>query len=257
MNVLNFGLKKVFIAKNHHELLEAWELYQGSNLLTFDYHTDTRKAFSTFALESCESDFNYDISIKTRKEQIEEYHKEYNIEKMISRLSYDEQIDFAIEAGIVNKAFIICKEQANSHGQNEKVFRIGSNGILNEDKKIFEISPVCSSQTSFSNHVCNDDCIKMIADQSLENELISYCLYKFKDHGFTKERFILDLDCDYFTTKKSLSPNRMQEFKELINRADAITIALEAACVKGLRLDKKINSKYVKNALLEIIKASL
>lgn len=225
-------------------------------MLTFGYHADSIRAFSALAHESFGSS-NRDIVLKTRREQIEEYHKEYNIEKMISRFSSNEQIDFAVEAGIINKAFIICKKSTSSEELNGKVFQLNSSETCNEDKKIFEISSVCSKRIPLSGHVCNDDCIKTIADQSLEDDLLSSFLEKFKDHGFTKERFILNLDCDYFTTKKSLYPNRMQEFKELVNRADEITIALETACVKGLRLDKKINSKYVKNALLEIIKASL
>lgn len=71
--------------------------------------------------------------------------------------------------------------------------------------------------------------------------------------------YILDVDLDYFQTRKSIEPEDARTFYRLIRESGIITVALEPACVESGRLEgETITSDFLLARLLEHIeKAAL
>ena len=47
MNIVTIGSKEVFICEHHNEVIEFWAKFKESkpNIISFDHHTDTKRAF--------------------------------------------------------------------------------------------------------------------------------------------------------------------------------------------------------------------
>lgn len=71
-------------------------------------------------------------------------------------------------------------------------------------------------------------------------------------------KYILDIDLDYFQTKKSITPSTTAVFYKLIRNSIAITIARECSCVESCRLEgETIDCNYLLEKLLEHIKKAM
>lgn len=76
--------------------------------------------------------------------------------------------------------------------------------------------------------------------------------------GLFEAPFILDIDLDYFNTRKSVQPDDHSIFHELIRRAQIITIAREPKCVTDLQKPgEKLTSEWLEAELKRHIKEAL
>ncbi|NHZ86682.1 MAG: hypothetical protein GWP19_12520 [Planctomycetia bacterium] len=76
-------------------------------------------------------------------------------------------------------------------------------------------------------------------------------------NGKLKDKYILDIDLDYFHTKRSIVPSNPKTFYQLIQGAEIITIAKESSWInewaKTERYDKELTVDYLLNELLNHI----
>lgn len=123
--------KNIYIVEEHHHVLKAWEQYQGANVITFDYHTDTHEAFLQEASKNSfgELPLNRDeISSSERKNNQRKFFLEYdrnrNIDDIISKLKSDEHLSFAVQSGIIDFVYVCSHDRGNNYQYYENIFNI-------------------------------------------------------------------------------------------------------------------------------------
>lgn len=254
--------KDVTVVRRHHEVIDAWCRTSGHNVITLDYHTDSRSALLDYsyheAVKRLGSDRHPDFWQMHRgitEDEIALYRKTKDIGRVISLLKFDEHIDFAVRAGIINRSFALVKEDGYNSTVNDNVYSIQREHPEYRAQKIMEYRPTCVPGCRREAH--NDDCWVEVSWNSIDDVLLGDAISKFSQYEpDVFEGFILDIDCDYFTSFRSLTPSSMNIFKELIKRSTLITIALEPECVELLRLEHEtITSQVICDRILDIIKS--
>jgi len=260
--------KAVYIVEEHHHILLAWaeirkELKHPFYLLTFDHHTDANPATDK-AVEMIKS-----LDPK-------------RIQGSFDFIRSDQQIDAAIQAGIIDTAMVISYAYEATKSREIKKHSERYNHLWqlqNSDKEIPAVPPrphtydipenriyivdsECFVGCTASPHT--DECLVPHANQAIESvylskkyEIIGEMLHPLSSKGIFQEDLVVDLDLDYFKTKKSIVPDNPKEFYKALRASLAITIATEPSCVEGLRLDDEINSNYILQELTQHIERAL
>ena len=241
MESVNIKGKDVYIFEHHHHALKAWSITSKCNLFTLDYHSDTLSAFCSYAFEKASEKYDEsDKRFKTERlrivsELIHDYRiGKIDINKIIELLKYNEHIVFAVKAKIVNSVFIFCTHQGKSNYSSNR-----------QDKNIVDYSPPCLQTCTKKRH--NEECIKLRTDLVIDDTYlgIGMDILNIHNHEFFN-RYILDIDLDYFNTEKSLSPKNNLKFYNIIKKAEIITISKESSCVLTCRRKKEsINSDSI------------
>lgn len=135
-----------------------------------------------------------------------------DLEKDISRLQHDEHFDYALKYNIISKAVII------SHTPVVTECPAGLTVLYNGD--FAEDEPLNSERFQHYSDMAVEDCF----------------LEQFVSH-FPTENYILDIDCDYFKTEKSLNPEKSSIFRKLVQNAEMITISREDDWVRILTFE--------------------
>lgn len=254
--------KDVTIVEHHHEVLEAWCRTSGHNVITLDYHTDSYTALLNYshyeAVKSLGADSHPDFPEMRRRiadDEIASYRQTKDIRRAISLLKFDEHIDFAVRAGIINRSFALVKHDGYNSTVNDNVYSIERQHPKYRGQKIMEYQPTCLPGCKREPH--NDDCWIDVSSNSIDDVVLGGAISKFSEYEPNLlTDFILDIDCDYFTSIRSLTPHSMSIFKDLIKRSTLITIALESSCVELCRLDHEtITSQMICDRILGIIKS--
>ena len=97
----------------------------------------------------------------------------------------------------------------------------------------------------------NSNLYREYFDKALEDEHLAE-FYDFLPH----ENYILDIDCDYFKTEKSLNPAKSEIFFELLCNAEMITISLETDWVRLLTFENPsvFTAEHIVGKLAEMYK---
>ena len=262
METLTINHRNIYIVQSHNQVLEAWEKDKGLNVFTLDYHTDTREAFHSYSYWRADSEIKsgkkYDHELRKEEltdQKINQYlENRITIDQINDNLKHDEHLDFAVRTDMIDRAFILAKN-SNSTSSNPNVHIAEGNEIY-RDQRLIEYSPPCIPGCSETVH--DEECRTLRADSSLENIFLDEALRKAEIYypSFF-DNYILDLDCDYFNTEKSLYPEEIGTFHKLVRESDFITIALEPECVKICRHDGcNMDSEMILARLIEIIKAA-
>ena len=256
MQTVSINNKDIYIVKSHNQVLEAWEPGEKQNLFSLDFHTDTRSAFHNYAYWRAHSEVKAgkvsDHTVR-KNELINEKIRMYRDNRMSlnqvnDNLKHDEHLDFAVRTEIIDTAFILASS-TNQSSSNPNVHIVNSSGEYDNHRLIeFSSSLVVSSD---SQKVYPEQ----MAHRAIESEVLEEAFSvaeSCKESFFDK--FILDIDCDYFNTEKSLYPDNKESFEKLVRDSEFITIALEPECVdiccfEGQHLD----SRKILKRLLSII----
>lgn len=152
-----------------------------------------------------------------------------DIEQDIKRLRHDEHFDYALKYNIISKAFIISHTPAATEVPDG--MQVLYSGDFPEDEPL------------------NSDCYRQYFDKALEDEHLEQYL-KF----LPTENYILDIDCDYFKTEKSLAPAKSEIFFELLRNARMITVSLEADWVRLLTFEDQsaFSANHIAGKLLQM-----
>jgi hypothetical protein len=259
MEKVSVNGKNIYIVESHNQVLEAWETCKHLNVFSLDYHTDTKEAFHTYSYWRADSEIKSgeQRNFEVRKQELTEMKmsqyqkKQSTIKKINNNLRHDEHIDFAVKTNMVNTAFILSKNK-NPRSSNPRVY-LADGPEPYKNQRIIEYSPSCIPSCPKESH--DEMCHRIRADYSLEDLVLQDAIdqAKFLIPSFF-DNFILDIDCDYFNTKKSLYPEDFTCFKSLIRQSEFITIALEPECVKICRLrDSNLTSKIILEGLISLI----
>lgn len=254
--------KDVAIVQHHHEVLESWCRASGQNVIHLDYHTDSHSALLYYSYYEARKRLgaeNHPQASKMQQKIVDEeialYQKTKDIRRVIKLLRNDEHIDFAVRTGIISRSFALAKEDGYNFNSNENVFSIERQYPEYRHQKIMEYCPTCVPGCQRTPH--NDACSIDVAASSIDDAVLRTAISKFIQYEPNLlDNFILDIDCDYFTSAKSLTPSSMSVFQDLIKRSTLVTIALEPDFVRMCRLEHEtITSDVICSRILSIIKS--
>jgi hypothetical protein len=187
-------------------------------LLTLDHHTDTNSAWLRSLFTQVGRDL--DLMESLRKERISKIkiNDQESLSSAIGDLHHDEHIDLALRLGLFSEVVVI------QHSSAEPLPEWEQRGmtVLPFEKNLLEND---SQKRSFYNRALEDDWLG-----PLLNPLPAHL-------NPWKTPYVLDIDLDYFKTKKSLHPENSGLFQRLIQGAIGITVAEEAGWVDRLWMD--------------------
>ncbi|MBD3557534.1 UPF0489 family protein [Planktothrix sp. FACHB-1355] len=264
------------------------------NLITLDFHTDVMTAFNAHEC-SWKFDNPNKPSGETAEYLCSEidYRDPVSVERAVEKLRNDEQIDAAIKAGIIDYAFVISYDGRNRSDLIESAPRkryevergeMQPNGMIT--LRLKEVDEPIEEHVADAASDVPEDKIFIIdwevgfkypkveiteedtrrhSDLAIESDYLKAKLEvadrMCRSVGQTNictEKYILDIDLDYFRTAKAIEPADTRTFYELIRNAEAITIALEPKFVALERLTgEDITSDFLLLRLLNHIKCAL
>ncbi len=258
------GGKAVYIVEEHHHVLMPWSFerrkaVQPAVLLTFDYHSDTRPAFLHYAFSASGQDEHKAAGLRRKMGATAAYRDSELLAGAIMKLSNDEHIDYAIRAGIIKNAFVFSFEGNTTWSVEEMQYWADESpqGVMKRMKApplppytyetpenmIFIIN-TGGSGIKGATRILEADFLKRKFDVAARmaagagiDELLDY-------------PFILDIDLDYFTTKKSILPADIAFFYMLIKKSQFITIAQEPDFVIRHRSENDLDADFLLNELL-------
>lgn len=228
--------KPIYICDKHHHVLKFWHSKRSENLylLTFDHHTDLHRAY--------QGELNR-LPYKTKNQDDWDLEQRKLLETLVENdfndidvLHHDEHIDAAVLLNIF-----------------EKILVYSYDSYCNRPKRVYCIDDKeYENQKVINNYNFHDN------DDVIESETLISNFSKFKlcnlDIDSWIDNFILDIDLDFFKTKKSINPENVDFFKYLISKCKAITIAKEPVFVNYLKQDEDLDSEYLLENLLNLIK---
>lgn len=272
--------KDIYIFRDHHYALLPWasirnQLSQAPILVSFDHHTDTHSPFLHFCAPGPKYKYNEKKAIELIKEI--KFSEEYTIEKAVSNLKNDEHIKTGIEADIIRKAFIISYDNHfdtplsfEDKKRTENFEEIMINRFMGiespeEDIKRPFTYPDADIYIPKIDAVSIDLTDDELYDCAIETKFLKdkfdifhqMCPQIVDENYFIKEKYILDIDLDYFHTINSINPKDAQFLYQMIKNSEIITIALEPVCVELVRKEKNVNSEMLLDRLLKHIENAL
>lgn len=270
--------KRVYIVLSHHHALREWFRYHECkpDLLSFDYHTDFHKAFIRKA-------GNPGACHTYSRERHNLYLKKHipceDIDAAINDLENDEQIDFAIRSGIIQKAFVFSHME---YGDRRRVLTVPPIVMSTEQIRIAELMHQFAPRLiAASTHSDVDTQCDIIGETLVEEGIVSYpehrhpliiakdesqmaklvtddtildvVLETFCKNGFNQDNYILDFDCDFIRDTEAMTHGHFNLLKELIKGAKAITIAQEPSCVSDCSR-QALSYKEIEDWLIKLIR---
>ncbi len=192
----------------HHHVLESWAEYSGKGMSVISF------------------DHHTDILpafLRLTEKNVYPEDAGKNLLNDIPRLRHDEHFDYALKYNIISSAVIISHTpQVTETTSNLQVLY---NANFTDDEPI------------------NSERRKKYFDRALEDDF----LCDFADF-FPKQNYILDIDCDYFKTCRSLAPANCTIFRNLMQNAAMITISREDDWIKLLTFEDP--SEFTSNFII-------
>ena len=203
---INTFSDKIHIVSSHNEVLLPWARFRLAQeketppltVFVLDHHTDVLPAFRN-ADAVIEKDCWKNLSF---------------LEETVKKLKHDEHFHFAVASDLV-KECIISACVNGTLPAHEKL-QIRWDERWEDENKVF----------------AEPEKYRFLADSVLET---AYLEARFGKWDSLPENYILDIDCDYFATMKSLAPQDRSYFDFLAEHASIITISLESDWVRLLR----------------------
>ena len=211
-------MKRFHVTPFHHGVLTFWAAWRRAHettpvrVLSLDHHTDVVRAFRDDAAEIGEG----------------AWRSPETVESAVARLRHDEHFDWAVKSGLVEEVFIASHTCAT----------------VPADRRLHVL---CDPRWPEENEFLREpERCRALADSVLEGD---YLFRQFGDIG-RYGAFILDIDCDYFLTRRALSPRDGGYFDTLLCRAELVTVSLESDWVRLLKLPKEdITGPFVASAV--------
>ena len=240
----NIGGKKVFIVESHHHVLLPWRALRNEadvapNLITLDHHTDTHPPFLRhvyWKIQSSGDSLEEQQLLRTNLVLEIRWQDESSVQAAIEKLQHDEHIQAATLAGIINYAFVIHLDRCDGTQIPD------DNSFMPPEGRVFVVPHDCFIGCEKRPH--DDECALTHANQVLESTYLTDQLQRARELATSvgipdleESPYILDIDLDFFHTRRALAPSSPETFNNLIRRAMAITIAKEPGCTADLWLD--------------------
>ena len=278
------GSKDVYVVEEHNHAFEAWAairsgLAQAPILISLDHHTDSHTGFGYWLCRTGKIKLGDSpdraVELMANEVALVDRTKPSAVAEAAERLKNDEHIDAAIGAGIINHAYVInFQEYFGTRSNEHEAWNAASEGIppfLREPEpsgpysysmpanRIFEIPAGCAVGCMRMPHT--DDCQRPHYDQAIERIYLEERLRTLTQMAKAAriedifcEKYVLDIDLDYFHTTKAIAPDDPSIFYKMIKDAVAITIATEPRFVISTRLEgEAVDADYLLTKLKEHI----
>ncbi|NMC60228.1 MAG: hypothetical protein GYA51_12730 [Candidatus Methanofastidiosa archaeon] len=246
LKIFKVKTKEVFFVDYHQYVLPIWAYYSLTNrhrytLVTFDYHTDTRQAFNLYAHKKTKEMYQFRRTEEFRNKFLQSIDST-SINSIISvtkLLANDEFIRAAMEFKYIIRPQVVTVEQTHNDYDIDYY----------NTENFFNLAP---QQITPKPYEGDDRFLLAYRLNRLEDSYI-------KDTKFfiPKESFILDFDLDYFPTRESLHPHEKEIIRELIRKAQIITIAREKEYFKKTREQEGFSNEEAEKLLVELIDSCL
>ena len=204
-------------------------------LVTLDHHTDTNPAYLRSLFRQVGR--NLPLMEDMRQERIRSIYisSQNSILEALDGLYHDEHIDVAIRTGIFERAFVI------QHSHFELLPEWEEQSMI-----VFPTELDCAHLSDFGR--------AEYYDLSLEDEFLTRQLDQIPlEFSLDQHPYVLDIDLDYFKTRKSMMPAKSHIIKKLIDGAVGVTIAKESEWVQRLFIGDMMNS----GQMLDLLYAQL
>lgn len=209
-------MKQPVIVEQHHEVLPAWAESTASRVISLDFHTDTLPAFQRF-IEHGGTPPEFSSEPET-------------IAGLLQFMRHDEHFDYALKSGIVDSIQLISHFNFTRSVPDGVTIYVPDGA---ENLKEYDVDLLAPE-------------FFLRADKMLEDSFL-----KDKLNRLPEPPYILDIDLDYFVTKRSLQPEEPDFFIQLFRRAETVTIAMEKEWVKLLsRPGDNLTSEYILKTII-------
>ena len=231
----------------YNQVVKEWFRYQGkgTHLLSFDYHTDFREAFSRKTFNRAT------ISCVDRNLYLSKHIPCRDVGAAIKDLWNDEHIDFAIKSNIIKKAFVFSRNDYSEVGK--RVLRVPKKREHIDQAEIISYSEF--DHPLAIPYPYTDSKEEAIAKIITADIVLDEVIKTFREYGFNQDNYILDLDCDFIRDKYAMKHSKYQTLQSLIKGAKAITIAREPSCV-DLCSGGTLSYEEIEDWFISLIKAS-
>ncbi len=247
LKIRNLNGLQIFIVDEHQFVLPIWANFSISNdtkysLVTFDFHTDTRKALNKYAHSQLSGTiYNYRNVEKFQEKYLEGINRKdlKTICGLTNKLANDEHIQAAMYFGYIYDPHVITVDQ--THNDNDINYHITNN--------FYSLAP---SQLVNNPYEGQYKHLLKYRLNRLEDDYI-------KDTGFEipLDPFILDFDLDYFPTREALNPQKNSIIKELVTKAQVISVAREKPFFEENCEQKGFSAQEAELLLIELIETLL
>lgn len=272
--------KDIWIVEKHNEVLYPWSVCRRNtdmplDLITMDYHTDTHEAFCSAAYGNDHGN-NYK---KRQKEFIDkfDFYSDEKIKWAIENIKNDEQIKTAMATGILGSVFVIAYNHDSgnipaSDEERESMSFFQEHQIeimLGEMEDVTYNPPYHYSEIKEPLYIPSweiytgkdkDDLRSLVIDDCFLLEMFhafhEMSPEEISDIGSFRNKYILDIDLDFFYDEKSLNPKFVECFYKLIQNAEIITIAtepvfVEMCCSIGMNVEYSLEriKQHIQKAL--------
>lgn len=266
------GGKAVYIVEEHHHTLIPWGIKrckaaQPPMLITFDYHADTRPAFLHYAFSASGQDERKAAMLRSEMGVAVAYDNNALLAAAVKKLSNDEHIDYAIQAGIIKNAFVFSFEGNSTWSVEEKQYWDDESpqGVMRRTKAPPPLPPYTYEEPENMIFVINTggsgikQANRVIESDFLQDNFDAAAPMAASSgiNDLPECPFILDIDLDYFTTKKSIQPDDAAFFYMLVRKSQFVSIAKEPDFVIRHRIEDDLDSVYLLDKLLQHIETAM
>jgi hypothetical protein len=217
----------MIVVEHHHEVLPHWAAFRRTQhsaprLLTLDHHTDTSRPFRRYLRRRARSQ-NQRLSDAMEQELSRQLVAQLDhtdprtIDTAMAKLGNDEHVVAAIGADIIQSAFVIAHNAADTNQDIYLAHKIICRGV-DEYSHAGRIRPQPNNvlETDFLTKRLQDfDDILRVLDEPLLRDA----------------PFILDIDLDYFNTLRAVRPDTPELIRTLAKEAALLTVATEPTYV--------------------------
>lgn len=241
--------KRVYVAESHHHVIKEWARYRKCkmHLLSLDFHTDFIEAFCHKSYDPV----SHSCSRVRQAACLSKHTSCTDIEAAIKDLRNDQHIDFALQIGMIEKAFVFSHDSNTIAGDRVLVVpcrkkQIAQSRIISYS----EVSHPLATPCPYSD-ITEAKMAKIITtDEVLDEVIKTFCMY-----GFNRGNYILDVDCDFVRDREAMTHGKFQTLEALVKGAKAVTIAREP-CYVDLCSNHTLSYSEIEEWLVELIKGS-
>lgn len=212
-------MNKFAVVEEHHQILPFWAASPAETVISLDFHTDTLPAFLRFIQHGgVPPGFSADLA---------------TVAENLQYLRHDEHFDYALKSGIVNSITLISHFNFTASVPDGLTIH-----VPDEVQNLRECDVNLLAEEFFHR-----------ADKMAESDFLSNKLA-----ALPEKPYILDIDLDYFVTRRSLHPENPDFFVALLRHAEFITFSMEREWVKILsRPEDHLTSECILGELLRLL----
>jgi hypothetical protein len=232
--------KACYVFENHATAIVPWaeltsDYSDPIDLITLDHHTDTNPSYLRSFFRQVGRDMDKMEAMRCEKIAGLDRNCMASMEASLEGLYHDEHIDLAIRLGMFKTAYVI------QHSHHE---------LLPE----WEEHSMVVWPTEIDLRTVSQDEARTYMNLALEDDFLQAQLQQLpSDFSLEKSPYILDIDLDYFKSRRSLLPEHRDVIKALVDHSIGVSIAMESEWVERLCWDDDLSATEMLKMLYSVV----